>query len=142
MKYARTIVVALGIILWASSAPAMMCEQFFEEAQQAYEAGDYDRAVKSAALSALIDPKYPPPVPFLRQILPKAYDRHLEKLAEHERADARDRAEAEVRALVELAKQVRDLPHGLPLPALPQQWAKAFQEALGGAQDGGGLRED
>jgi hypothetical protein len=134
--------VVLGIMLWTSSATAMMCEQFFEEAQQAYQAGDYDRAVKSAALSAAIDPKYPPPVPFLRQILPKAYDRHLEKLAEHDRANARDRAEAEVRALVDLAKQVRDLPHGLPLPALPQQWAQAFQQALGADKDGGGLRED
>lgn len=131
----------LTVLLCASGAPAMMCEQFFEEAQQAYEAGDYDRAVKSAALSAQIDPTYPPPGPFLREILPKAYDRHLQKLAEHERANARDQAEAEVRALVDLAKQVRDLPHGLPLPNLPQQWAKAFQRALGGEQDGG-LRED
>lgn len=57
-------------------------------------------------------------MPFLHEVLPKAYDRHLQKLAEHERANDSEQARAEYTAIVELVNLVKDFPHRFPVPDL------------------------
>jgi hypothetical protein len=118
MRYSVTAILALGAILCASTALAMMCEALFDEAQQAYQAGDYDTAVRKAVSALEIEPGYRDAVPFLHKVLPQAYERHLTKLAEYERAYEKDRAAMQYEMLMELANSVKDFPHRFPLPDL------------------------
>lgn len=116
----RVMVVSfLGIVLLgASGAMAGMCDALYEEAQRAYQAGDYDKAVRKAVEALEIEPSYRDAVPFLHEVLPKAYGRHQQKLAEHQGANDGEQAGAEYKAIVELANLVKDFPHRFPIPDL------------------------
>lgn len=118
MKFVIATGAVLAVLLCASGAMAMLCEALFVEAQQAYEAGDYDKAVRKAVEALEIEPSYRDAVPFLHAVLPKAYGRHQQKLAEHLRANDGEQARAEQKAIVELGNMVKDFPHRFPVPDL------------------------
>ncbi len=90
----------LSIVLgWGTAVSfAMLCEGIQEEAHQAYLAGDYDKAVRKSVEAMEFDPNYQVPIPFLKEVLPKAYEWHRQRSAEFERVGQWENAIEEYKA--------------------------------------------
>lgn len=101
-------------LLASAGVLAMMCEGIQEEAHQAYKAGEYDKAVRKSVEAMEFDPNYPAPIPFLKEVLPKAYEWHQRRSADFERAGQWGMAVEEYRAIEELVKLVAESSHRFP----------------------------
>lgn len=114
MKYCLVASAVLAVLVAGVSAWAMMCEGIQEEAHQAYKAGEYDKAVRKSVEAMEFDPNYSAPIPFLKEVLPKAYEWHQRRSADFERAGQWGMAVEEYRVIDELVKLVAESSHRFP----------------------------
>ena len=86
----------------------------YKRAVESYKVGDLDGAVRNLVISLTKKPNYEKASLLLKEVAPKAYEKHKNKAIEHEQKEEWDEAVAEYDALLGLAKMVSSLGSDYP----------------------------
>ena len=102
-------VTTIAFLVLVVALPSFAVNEF-KQGRNAYEAGDYDKAVSWLAAQLREKPKHEDAAELLSIVLPIAYARHKSAAAEAEQQQDWDRATAEYKAIASIVGEIKSLP--------------------------------